>query len=207
MNFSRTPHRIESSVAEGIAPRPAGRIRRRGAAGAGLLAAVALAALTAAGTAHADSSAPKVAERPSVSTSGGAPAQAAAPAAPRPAGHGNPAVTPAAPQPAGHGASAAAPKVVSPGHGAPTAAPGKGAEPSQAPSEGRPAVRGAGSNGAQPSAGVRHDSAKPAVEADSQKQLAHTGASPAATVAMSGTAAGLIAAGGGTIFAVRRHRA
>ncbi|MEU7182654.1 MULTISPECIES: hypothetical protein [Streptomyces] len=194
MNFSRTPHRIESSAAEGIASRPAGRLRRRGAAGAGLLAAVALAALSAAGTAHADSSAPKVSERP-----GAASAPAAAPA-----GHGTPSAAPAAPS--GRGASADAPKVVSPGRGAPAAVPGKGAEPSAAP-EGRPAVRGTGtgSDKAQPSA--HRGSGKAAVEADGRKQLAHTGASPAATVAMSGTAAGLIAAGGGTVFAVRRRRA
>lgn len=149
----------------------------RGAAGVGLIAALALAALSAAGTAHADDRAPK----PQHPHTG----QASTPPAPRPT------ESSATPGPSTSGAPTAPPSASpsAPPSASPTAPPSAGPHPSATTTHpGTPAA------------------SAPAKGRGSDRELAHTGASSTAAMALGGSAAALIAAGGGTVYAVRRRR-
>ncbi|MFD5735091.1 LPXTG cell wall anchor domain-containing protein [Streptomyces sioyaensis] len=157
----------------------------RGAAGAGLLAALALATLSAVGTAHADDRAPKPqhphtgqasstpAPRPTESSATPGPSTSDAPTAPP---SGTPTALPSGTPTAPPSSSPTAPPSASPRPSVTTTHPGTPA--ASAPAKGR----------------------------GSDRELAHTGASSTAAMALGGSAAALIAAGGGTVYAVRRRR-
>ncbi|MEV5480526.1 MULTISPECIES: LPXTG cell wall anchor domain-containing protein [Streptomyces] len=155
----------------------------RGAAGAGLLAALALATLSAVGTAHADDRAPKPqhtgqasstpAPRPTESSTTPGPSTSDAPTAPP---SGTPTALPSGTPTAPPSSSPTAPPSASPRPSVTTTRPGTPA--ASAPAKGR----------------------------GSDRELAHTGASSTAAMALGGSAAALIAAGGGTVYAVRRRR-
>ncbi|MEV6550977.1 LPXTG cell wall anchor domain-containing protein [Streptomyces sp. NPDC051597] len=149
-----------------------GRTFARGAAAAGLLAALAVPAL--AGTAHADGGT----QPRHLATTRPAPASAAPTVAPstspqRPA----PATTPASPSLRPTAAPSTPPSAPEP------------APPTKTPSESRPGTEPS----AAPSPSTRQD------------ELAHTGSSKTNTVLGAGAGA-LIAAGAGTVYAVRRRQ-
>ncbi|MFI9259237.1 LPXTG cell wall anchor domain-containing protein [Streptomyces sioyaensis] len=149
----------------------------RGAAGAGLIAALALAALSAAGTAHADDRAPKPQHSPT--------GRASTPPAPRPT------ESSATPGPSTSEAPTAPPSgtPTTPPSSSPTAPPSASPRPSATTTHpGTPAA------------------SAPAKGRGGDRELAHTGASSTAAMALGGSAAALIAAGGGTVYAVRRRR-
>lgn len=176
----------------------AARRRLRGAAGAGLAAAFALTALSA-GTAYAQGgqapqpqrpAAGHTSEKPTAAPGDGStrPAPTApptAPGTPRPsATHpGQDSTEPPRPSATHPGPDSTEPPRPSPTHPGPDATQPPSATPTT-PGEPKPTTPG------KPKGG---------------KELAHTGASTA-TMAYGGVAAGLIAAGGGTVYAVRRRR-
>ncbi|MEU5017474.1 LPXTG cell wall anchor domain-containing protein [Streptomyces angustmyceticus] len=141
--------------------------RSRGAAAAGLVAALALTGLSAAGTAHAEGG-----PRPSPTQASSAPPSAV----PRPSAPSTPSASPTHPGPQPSDATA---------------------PPSAPPTS--PGTRGDGGPPATPRPA-------PAKGADSNKELARTGASSTATVALGAGAAALIAVGGGAVYAARRRR-
>ncbi|MGP8300302.1 LAETG motif-containing sortase-dependent surface protein [Streptomyces inhibens] len=177
VKLTRIPRSSQPYAADRPA-RSAARPRLRGATGAGLLAALALTALSTAGTAHADDRAPK----------------------PQPAHAGRATPSPVPTTPGPDGSATPSPRPTSPESPRPTAVP---SVPGPRPTTAAPSV--------SPTAGPKHgDGPKvnpaPAKGRDGDKELAHTGASSATTLALGGGAAALIAAGGGAVYAARRQR-